>query len=715
MMIKIGNEYLDFNDSIEVERQAKLFEDIDTTDGDYSYQFELQKTSNNLKLLGFPFPDSVTKLVYHKIICQLISDSGLQMYDGYLRIEGVTDVIKVAFFSGNNNWFGLLSGPLTDVNFSEFDVDQTETNIQAAIFNTEGVVFPVVDNGVLVTRGFNLMKVEDFVAAIYVKTVFKKIFTYHDIKIQGELLEDVEFNSDITLRNGKSQDQIDARSSFVNTTNSPSPHDATYHKMTWTDDSTFPYFDGEQNNFDLANSRYVADVKMKVKVELTINEPIVPGAFGSYKIAFYVNGVLNQEKNITLAADSSSFLAFVTLEAGDILETYVYNDATIYSDPITKASLKITPIFLYKAFGNSIVPNWTQQEYVSNILRMFNVITHYEPVTKTLTFNLFDKIKSKPPIDLSPYISNTEVDYIDFISNYGKRNLLSYEEVDIDDLRAYNISNFFKYSQGVIEADNEFLSDSEDVVQSDFSNPLSYINPVFDMSMERVNIIDLDEEIKIDATGVTNNLGNARFAISEDVFFLSDLVRVSNSTNPKYNGDYMVVTLGAGYIELSGLQFDTDATAEIAKMNFVYNESDDVYIMHHIPLYSVSNFSGNTFIRFENTDIETMATAYFALLNTGRQINDDFKQSLSFGEIQNPLFYQRTIIESYWNLFSRIVNDPVKLFDTVHLPYSIFLKLDFLRPIEVKTLESSNLFYLNRISGYQGSEREAVCELIKIP
>lgn len=715
MMVKIGNEYLDFNDDIEIERQAKLFEELSTTDGDYSYQFEAPGTSHNIKILGNPFPDNILKPVYQKIDAQVISDDGLQLYDGFLRVEGLTNVIKLAFFAGNNNWFGLLSGPLSDIDFSDLDLDQSQSNIQSAIFNTEGVVFPVVDSGVLLFRGFNQLKVEDFVAGVYVKTIFKRIFRFHSIKIQGDLLNDVAFNSIITLRNGKSEAEINSRSAYVAKTIPQSFNAAPGTvQLTWDVKDTFPYYDNG-NLFDLTTETFNPDVRMTVKFELFLEVEQPPLQSVIFDTQIRINGTMVQEVNTFTASDDFTVTKtfVVSLLDTDVVDFAIEKIDTPDFD-IVSATVKITPTYIYRAFGNAMVPNWTQQEYVSNILRLFNVLTHFNQVTKTLTFNLFEKLKSTEPIDLSEYIEAPEVDYVDFISGYGKRNLLSYQDVDLEDLRSYNISNFFKYSQGVIEVNNDFLEDSKSIIESDFSNPQAYINNVFDMSIERLNIIDLEEDITVDVTGVTDSLGKARFAVAEDVFLLSDLVRIENSTNPTYNGDFMVVSLGVGWIELSGVNFLTDARAEVSKMNFVYNESDDVFLMWHVPLYPVANFSGNEFIRLENTDLFTVALSYFALLNTNRQINLDYKQSLSFGEIEDPLFYQRTLIQTYWGLVSGILNDPVKLISVAHLPYNVFLKLDFLRCITIKTLESSNLYYLNRISGYRGSERAALLELIKL-
>lgn len=714
MMIKVSNEFLDFNEQIEVEKQIKLFEDISTTDGDFSYAFDLPKTINNTRILQNPFPDNINKPVYQQILARLLSDSGAELYDGYLRIEKVTDVYQCSFFAGNNNWFAMISGLLSDLDLSRFDVDQTITNIQNSWLQTDGVVFPLVDNGGLLTRSYHQVKIEDFVGAFYVKTIFNQIFVEAGIKIQGELLNDWMFNNTVCLKNSKSQEEINARSSFVRTHNSPNTLHGGYIKMVWDDDSNYPYFDGEQNNFDLANGWYLADTGMVVKVDFSLNNITVVSVFGEYKMAIYVNGVLVKVKFQPFDDDPLVLSALIKLNAGDYMEFYTNNDATISQDPTDDATVKITPIFIYKSFGKSVVPNWTKQKFVSNILRLFNVLASYEAGNKTLTLNLFEKIKSKPAIDLSEYISETEVDYSEFISDYGKRSKFSYNEVDFDELKNANVGKFFKYGQGVINVNNDFIEDDVDVIESDFSNPINYINGVFDMSIEKTNLLEIDEGENVDITSVVTDVGNAKFAISEDIFLPGDLVRISDSTNPVYNGDWVVLAVVAGFFYVSGTSFDTNATATATKMDYVYGNSDDVFLLVNIPNYQVSKFSGSSLFFFEDNATYSFAVGYFDLINTNRQINQDFIYSLSFGGIDDPLHYMVTMIEQYFRLFRQVLNDPVKLYSVAHLPYALFVQIDFLSPIKIRTLESTNMYYLNRITGYSESYLDCQIELIKI-
>lgn len=704
MLIKVDGGYLDFDDQIEVEKQIKLFEDIATSDGDFSYAFEVERTANNTRLFNNPMPDVLTKPVYQKIPASLINNEGTEAYTGYIRIERITKFFECSFFSGNNNWFGLLSGPISDIDFSSYDLTLTSGNIQSTFSNTEGVVFPLVDNGALLTRGINQLKIEDMVAGIYVKTIVKKIMRHHSIKLEGELLDHPEYNRLVILKNGENQTAIEERSAYV-FSNDLFPVDGTFYQIEFTDVSTYPYFVGAQNNISQTTDRYTADVRMRLKIELS--NQVTP-LFTYMRV--FKNGVTIPGSFNANADGIISGTLVVELDTGD------YIDIRMSSDPLgpivtNAAKIRFTPEFVYKAFGNSIVPKWTQQEFVSNVIRIFNVLPSYNSKTGTLTLNLLDRIKDKDPIDLSPYIESTEVDYVEFIGNYGKMNLLSYQEVDAPEFREYNVKNFFRYAQGNIEADNDFLDDTADALESEFSNPIAYINRAFDMSMERLNLIEIESDETVDVTSVTDNSGVARFNIPEDIFVVGDLVRISESTNEGYNGDWVVSAIGSGYIELYGVPFNVNATGKADKMVYNYGNTDDVYLLRYIPSYSVSNFSGNSFVRLETTNLTTVSTAFFALLNTGRTIDDDFIQSLSFGGIDNEAFTQRTLIQSNFNLFSRVLNDPVKLLCAAYLPHNVFKSIDFLRPATIKSIDTSNMYYVNRVSGYG----HCTIELIKLP
>jgi len=710
MMIKVSNEFLEFDELIEVEKQIKLFEEISTTDGDFSYSFELGKTLTNRRLLQYPEPDNISKPVYQKIPANLLSDSGAELFKGYLRVERITEKYHCSFFAGNNNWFWMLSGKLRDIDWSEFDVEMTEQNLSAAIFNTSGTVFPLVDNGLLAYRGFALMKVEDFVGAIHLKDIFNKIFSLAGIKIQGELINDADYQSSVILNSNESQSGIDDRSTKAHATNSAIPNDGTFYLLEFSNDFDDPYYDGAADNFSLVTNRYTADVRMRVKVECVINTHVTALFF---YMRVFKNGVAIPGVLAISSTSGINITAVVDLDAGDYIEIHISADPG-HGNPtvIDDAVLTVTPVFVYSVFGNAMVPDWTQSEFVMEVFKNWNVLPSYNAQNMTLTLNLVEKLKSKPAIDLSEYVSAVETDYTEFISDYGKKSFLSHQETEAEEEFVKLKLQSRPYTKGQIDIDNDFLDDETDIIESKFSAPITYVNNVFAMSMEKTNLMSLETDTKIDFTSVIDSPatpGRARFAVPEDIFELSDLVRIENSTNRGYNGDYMVITLGAGYIELEGIAFDTDAFGEVTRMRFIYSGSDKVYLIRNVPLYSVIKFSANISIQVENTDYQTLSLGFYNIIRTNRPVDTDLPFSMAFADGD-----QTSLTERYYRLMSRVLNDPVKLFATATIPYHIYHQLDLLSPVKILTEETQNQYYLNRITGYKGPEYDVTLELIKI-
>lgn len=716
MMLKVRNEYLDFNADIEVERQSKIIEELDKSAGDFSYEFEIELTSNNIRILQCPFPDNLSKNVYHKVYSEAKGNDGITLYFGFIRIERIVGTIAYcSFFSGNNNWFGMLSGELSDIDFSDLEVDQTVANIVSSWSQDSGTVFPLVDNNVLIQRKAQILIVEDFVPATYVHTILKRVFQKHSIKINGELINDPNYKRLAVSRSPS--DQVESRSAYVGKT-IPQTIGTTpaAEVITFDDDSNFPFFDGTNNNYNLVSSEYNADVRMRMIIDANATFDNFANPATEINLYIVVNGLeVKHTKFYPFGAPTTTVNVTdeIILEPGD--QVTIWADSDLGTIDITAATVRFTPTYIYVAFGDAVIPKWTQQEFISNIFRLFCVLPAYEPVTKTLTLNLFEKISNKESVDVSEFISSTETDYIDFVSNYARVNNARYTATDFDDWIRNGISTKFDNADGALEIDNDFIEDSSDFIDSDFTNPHSYIHPVFDMSIERLNTLELDELESTDATSVVDSSAIARFNVSEDIFAVGDLVRISDSVISNYLGDWVVETVGAGWVEFYHLVFEDDATATLTIMKHVYTEDDNVYLFFNIPNYTINKQSGSLLYMFGGVDRSEMAIGYFNLINTGRQINDEFIQSLSFGEVDSNLFYQRTMLQTYWNLAERILNDPVKEIVTVNLPYSLFAGIDFLSPVTIRTLESSNKYFPSKITGYKGKEFDSTIELIKLP
>lgn len=712
-MIRVNDEYLDFDGDIEIEVQIKLFEEIQTSNGDYSYSFDLAKTNHNLKQLGLPFPDTI-KSIYNNVDCDIIDNSGYKIHKGSLQVNRITDVISCTFFGGNTQWFNRLNAPMSSLALRKYDVNLTAANIQASWLKNSGVVFPIVDTGTLVTRSFSNFKIEDFSPLIYVKTLFKEIFNFQGIKLEGDLFKDSLFDTTGVMYNGKSADDIRDRSCYVNKTTTQN-NISVLTKITFQDETNFPFFDGSQGNF--ANSTYTADVKMRVDVDLTFFADGV-GGLSIFQIEYYVNGVYSGIAFSYSVNDTGGTLTkniSFDLEAGDYLEIYV-EVTGLNNVNIRSGSIKVTPTFVYKVFTASIVPQWTQLQFVSNILRLFNALPSFNADSNTLTINLFKDIKSKEPIDISDDIEITEIDYSTFVSSYAKRNIFSYQDGSDEDLRKYNINNFISYGSGALTIDNDFIENESDVLESDFTSPITYLNGVFDVSMERINFVELEEVEDYSITSVTDSSGTPRFniATADDFFSVGDLVRLETTVSG-YNGEWVISAVTTTYIVVNGLGYTASATGTATLLHHQFTTDNNVYLFANIPNLSNLNYSSNDTMLLDNTSFTSASLAYFNLLSNGRQVNAKYKQSLSFGGVNNPLSYQLSLLDTYWGIFSDILSDPVmpKVNGYFHQNKYKLLKT-FLQPVRIKTNETNNLYYMNRNRGYKDKSSPCYNELIKL-
>lgn len=708
MMLKVNSEYLEFNGDIDIERKAKLFEEIDMVQGDFSYSFEIELTSENYRILGFPTPDNIRKTVYQKIDSEVLSDSGDLISIGYLRIERIVGrFASCSFYSGNENWFSQLTGNLSEIDLSEYETDQTATIIQNSWLESDGVVFPLVDSGDLSRRRYQVTKVEDYTPGIYLKDLVKKVFQSAGLKIAGELFEDDLYNKIVLFSNNKSKSQIESRTINVKDSIGKSLTPSDNEKVIFDTTSPLPFFTA--SNF--ASSTYTADVKMNVMINLSIK-----GAGGGFIIInVWRNGSFY--KRALIAGDSSpdvSSILRIPLEQGDTVDIYAATLGVIGGGYDT-LTMEIKPTYLFAVFSDSVVPKWTKQDFVSNVLRLFCCVPAYDPYSKTVTINLFDKVKEKERIDLSEYIQITEVDYSEFISNYAQVNNFTYAEGDDIDLKEYNISTFFKYGSGQVTSNNEHISANETILESDFTAPISYKHQAIQASIERMNFTELVGNGETDVTSVDDDSGVAKlFVDNADFFELGGIVRISESTDSTYNGDWFIIEVGADYIKCLGMVYSEDAFAKATAMIHESTDSDDVFLMVNVPNKAVEDFSPIIDVYLEFTPLSTMAIAYFNMIYLGEPINEEYTQGLSFGNIQDPLSYQRSLIDKYWQAFSRMLNDPVMLKFVANIPAHIHQQMDFLRPIEIKTLESVNLYYLNLERAYKGSHIQCEGELIKL-
>lgn len=716
MTIKVNNEYLDFDGVIQVERSAKLIEAIDENTGDFSYTFRIQRTSHNIRIVRLYTINQTDKLVGAKIPAIIDSD-GIAMYSGFIQIVGSgSDYIDCAFFSGNTNWFNEITGTLYDIDISEYDVQNTEANIVASWTSDSGVVFPVVDKGLLSKSLSNRMvkndtldfQYNDFQPFIYVKNLLSKIIQQNGLKIEGEILDDYRFSKLIMTSNPSrvSSERVERSTSKVGRLTAQSI--TTTPAILELSDAD-PFFDGSSNNWNNTTYRYTADVDMTLGIQLDFNFSVSQ----QYILEIYRDGILVK----TVYIPKSGTVISINIFAGSYLEFFL-SAQTSTANLRTNSSITITPTFFRTVYISDFMPEQTQLDFIKTIFQMFNVVTSFNNFTKTITTVLFKSIKDRPEIDISEYVSGYDIDYVRPVENFYKKNYLVYEQQDLKDVQVYNVSNPTPLGGGLIEVENEILPDSGNIVELQAIAPYSYFNESFQMWLMNLNFLDISRAEDREITSVTDNGGIARINYTGSGLGVSvgSVVEIFDTDNDNYEGIGIISSLnsiGSKWIEIEGLNFIDDVTGFFAIMSYEGIDTTLPIFALHSPSLDVNKFSSLDSFFINGTEYTSASYAYFYKPRLQLDIDSEIF-SLSFGRGTDPEDYQIPLIESYYSDLVTILNDAQLVTVDWNIPFRTFITMDFLNPIRVIHKDFNSKFYLNKISGYEEKSKTSQGELIKL-
>lgn len=214
------NKSLDLfgDDAISINYSIANIKDISNTNGAYTKTITIPDTPNNREIFGF-ITDLATdiefnytnKLKYNynpnlKVKCWVIEDT-IVVLEGYIQLTryNIDDfnqnkVMECTIYGDNANFYITMGDKLlTDLDFSEYDFKYTIAGITASWTNDlnayrKGYYFPLIDYG----HGWSLndlqdlsvysLNVKDFLPAIYVKTIWDKIFSANNYSYTSKFL-----------------------------------------------------------------------------------------------------------------------------------------------------------------------------------------------------------------------------------------------------------------------------------------------------------------------------------------------------------------------------------------------------------------------------------------------------------------------------------------------------------------------------------------------
>jgi hypothetical protein len=718
MMLKTANnEYIQVDD-VEVERQAKLFQHIGDTAGDFSYEFEIDANSDNLNKLGIISPvDGFQKTIYTVSDISLLDDEGAVLYSGFIRVQSIQETISVSFFSGNNNWFSSMSGDIADLDLSALELEINTTTIPASWVNTSGIIFPFVDLGAISRRATNNWKLEDFQPFIYIHTAVSECFKQSGLKLAGEILTDWRYNHMTTANGTENTKEIDDRKVSIASSVSQGAGNPLAVVLEF-DQVTGVYYPGLL--WDTVNDRFVADSKMVI--DLGFSGVASVGSGGLLVVDIYINGSFYKVITFTSVGASQTItgnVKGVPLQSGDILTIRIRKSPLLSTVTVDTAKLTITPTKLYKVFARNLLPNISQVDFVNEVFTLFNTVVDYDPFTKTVTVDFFKSVIKNDELDLSEYIdpSTISVNYTELMESYGKQNILKYNDPSSESIEKYNEDKPIPYGAGSIQSNNDFAEDSVDIVESVFcASDMSSLNPL-SVNLPRMDFRQDDEDSEVEAT-ITNDGGSSLFTVPTTFKpLVTDLINIKNSTNDVYIGQYMIASVdSATTFNVFGLPYISNETVTITRSTINKTDNNDQILLLVEPDVPWSEFSPDIVsvdIEDDNS-AEDPAIAWFYRPMDGNTVDNLYK-SLSFDPIPIENAFQRTMIEDYWGDLGPIIQDPVKIYVDAYLPKSVFESITFKQPIRLKTDRFNARFIPNRITGYKNSSSPCTLELIKLP
>lgn len=731
MLIKVNDELLDFNDVVEVEKQARLFQDVSGVYGDFSYSFSIPITDRNLSILDLKSINQRLSFTDKKD-CILLSDSGEELYGGFIRVESIGEAIECSFYSGNNSWFEATRKKLREYNFKRLEKEFNYANVSASWSLTNGVVWPLVDKGTLHKRDSATMYDNDWQPFVYVKDAINLVLAQSGgIKIEGDLLRDPLYNSLVTTNGGISalEDIIDKQSAYIGKSSNQSITTTTYQNITFTDTSD-PYavsqhWNTSTSTFTLPSNWISGSVEFNLRISTL-------STFIGTRIKVLRNGVTIYEKSFaekktitdTITINNGSQGDTITIQAKRINPTTTF-DGSLWNYSINVGSfIKIKPIKLRRVYPQQLMPDIDANEFISTVFTQFNVLSVYDYKNKVINTRLLENVKKQPAIDLSEYVSNvTNHDFSELIGDYAKSSRFLYGEASDDFTEQYNAANpDLFYGGGAIVIDNDFLEDSSDFVELDFFAP--YQVPV-DWLGFRLPLLEMNEFSlggSIEYTKVSESNGYAVFSwvgtLANAPFTAGDLIKVTDKQGTdEYNGIYIVTAISqAGnrvYLASNDILFSATSSGTIELVNVVDLLNEDQITIANVPSTALSEFTDTSSIKWGSNTLTTVSLGYFWLPQVKKSINR-IKSSLTFGRINDEEYYQRSLLETYYPVTNQVLNDPVMITAEMYLPESVFRSIDFLSPVRLNTEKFNGLFLVNRITGYNGQHMSCEMQLIKI-
>lgn len=659
--------------------------------GDFSVNFTVSNTNDNRKKLGYYGPTMVNQVAFTRQPWTLLRN-GNAFVRGYIAIQDDdTNDLSCFFISGNSNWINLLGGFITELDYSDYQVQIANLSNFKSL--NSGIVFPVHDwlyNLNKSSKFFVLDNLLDgnnntfneIMPCFYLKSLVQEIFEQSEIKFNGTLFNDFLYNSLLVgpiTANIKRQPVNNVTAIGSNQAYASAPNYVKYTSLT-------AQIDPEST---ISSGSYIAPRSSVITYKIDINSRSV-GTSPTIKIQ--KNGVDQGSKDVTT---SSYYELSFPVYKGDIVDILVKSNTSAGSWNVDLTVSTNTNIgYLDYVTPNSFLPKYKSIDIVNFIVNFFGCSVYFDDVGKVISINIIENFKREDSYDWSNYYLAHSVRYT--IEN-AKHNYVLFGDSDDSTIQSYNLNNEIDFANGDIQTGNEFKF-SKDLFKIPFS-PSYFGQEKSGAWMSSFPLISFqDSGTSITFTDIASSGGLASYNVgSTNSFTVGEVYRIVEDDK---DVGYASVRSKTSDRVVFYRNWPGDTTGTLYKQTATFNSKGPALLVNN-PNINVSNFQTGVFATYENTTQTTHTTypyAYFAKSRTMMNL-DSFKASASFGSINDPLFKDRPIQELYFNKISRLIGNPY--FKVMMLlPEPVYKNFMFDRLIYLKTETLIGYFFIDKIVNY---------------
>jgi hypothetical protein len=754
----VENEALDLNEKPIMTFQCADIADIDSRQGDFTYEFDLPNTQKNRRLLKRSH--YIYGAPYQLINAWFRTSSDVKK--GFLQVVEFDGSFRANFFAGNSNWIALIGDKLlSDLDLTRFNHLYSRENIVDSFGNTEGYIYPYmkVESGIdreayigrissLTTTVSDWISFDDLSGSFFNEGRYDSpfytldeayslsIYLYLDItaitgsttigiykrgggiNYQGLDTQNINSTGQYVFRyTGEFDEEISVGSYLLISSGSITVGLNSFIRFSTS------FIDLENINFrDLNPAMYVHSIVNRIfqEIDFKLSGPFLNNPDYKRMIMPFVGtsfGVADEiviEKSIDIGLDGAFT---VNTPSGAIywdgFDPPYYFDPTYYSSP------------RYIADGSYLI-----NIEVRFVVTDSGITTSDIEIRKNGVSILTDTLVSFDQTWNLNGVSMSSGDYIEIwiaTGDYLEINVGSYFKVTaqnniaenteviaaglLPEMKQIDLIKFIFVSFGIVPEVDDF---SKTLKLTEFRSIKQRESE--DWSQKYLAEYELDF---YDFAGSFDKINNFNYKdFDEDKRFKNYLSRNKRAYGNGFIQLDNVFLSGEGDIysnEMVPVWFDEFEILEQSAHLANFARDKEPRILFVIPNASVADFSSFSEVNIDDEvySVTNIAWAYFTKYQLGTDL-DEFKTNLSYSmpAILNP--NGEGLLAKYWEDYAGVLERPKMLIARFKLSLKDIITLDYTRRKYIEGENITGYYFLNKIKRYDYDTKLAECELVLI-